>query len=232
MKRFAIYFTPSDDTGLAAAAENWFGRSIWSAECAKTPQVPGIRTDRMQELLKAPRHYGFHGTLKPPFRVAQTTRVEKVNERLADFAQSRAVFRLPQLRVTLLQDFFCLRPETESAPLSQLAADIVQEFDDLRLPPTKAEIAKRNTAALSPSQQRMLQAWGYPYVMSEFRFHLTLTGKTADPVEREKLENSLKSFFPKELTAPLLFDSISLFVEEDGQDMYCLASHQLKQNVS
>ena len=44
-------------------------------------------------------------------------------------------------------------------------------------PPGAAELERRRKAGLSAAQEKMLLRWGYPYVLDEFRFHLTLTGR-------------------------------------------------------
>jgi len=228
MKRFGIYFTPAEESSLARAAEQWLGRDIWSPACITTPYLPGISEERTRELLRPPRHYGFHATLKPPFRVAINTKEEQIMQRLTRFADNRKSFTLPPLQLQLMSDFFCLRPASDCRELFLLAAEIVQHFDDLRLPPTKDEFMRRRAAGLSSNQEMMLQAWGYPYVMNEFRFHLTLTGKTTEQEERDKLTLALSDFFPAELRQSVELDTLALFVEEDSSPMYCLATFPLQ----
>ena len=227
MRRFAIYFTPSAGSALASQASLWLGRSNRSTKITTTPQVSGISEKRMGELLKAPRHYGFHGTLKPPFRVHHNVSAELIGNRIAAFASSRHAFTLPALKLDLMDGFFCLRPGEDCEALSQLAAETVQFFDDLRLPPDKDELHKRRAPGLTAEQETMLLAWGYPYVMSEFRFHLTLTGRTRDAKEQELLHNALSNFFHEQLLSAMTFDSLSLFIESDGEPMYCISSHPL-----
>jgi hypothetical protein len=75
--------------------------------------------------------------------------------------------------------FFALIPSDDVALISALAADLVITCDPLRQPLTDADLQRRRKARLSPEQDALLQRWGYPYVLDEFRFHMTLTG----PVE-------------------------------------------------
>ena len=64
--------------------------------------------------------------------------------------------------------------------MADLAATLVAGMDDFRALPDDAELARRRAAGLSPAQEVLLQKWGYPYVMDEFRFHLTLSGRLDD----------------------------------------------------
>ena len=84
---------------------------------------------------------------------------------------------IPQLSLARLDGFFALVPGAEAADLYALADDVVTGFDGFRAPATEAEIARRNPAALTSRQRELLDAWGYPYVLDEFRFHLTLTDR-------------------------------------------------------
>jgi hypothetical protein len=53
----------------------------------------------------------------------------------------------------------------------------VREFDGFRAPLTPEDRARRNPSALTPRQCDYLDRFGYPYVMEDFRFHMTLTGR-------------------------------------------------------
>jgi hypothetical protein len=55
-------------------------------------------------------------------------------------------------------------------------------------------------------------AWGYPYVLDDFRFHMTLTG----PVEREDqpaMRAAIEAHFEDLLNLPREIDTLSLFAE-------------------
>ena len=60
--------------------------------------------------------------------------------------------------------------------MNDLAADCVREFDAFRPPLPATERDRYGTTGLTPRQERYLAQWGDPYVLTEFRFHLTLTG--------------------------------------------------------
>src|SRR5262249_23894375 len=99
---------------------------------------------------------------------------------VASYAARAAVVRIPALRLATLGHFMALVPAAPVAALDALAADCVRAFDSFRAPPEAAEVARRRMARLSARQEALLAAWGYPYVLEEFRLHLTLTGRLTD----------------------------------------------------
>src|SRR5262249_54746601 len=52
----------------------------------------------------------------------------------------------------------------------------VTAFDNFRSPVTPEERRRRLGAGLTNRQIENLDRWGYPYVLEDFRFHMTLTG--------------------------------------------------------
>lgn len=231
MQRFAIYFSPAPETPLARAAAAWLGRDIRGKELQPLPVVSGLDPARLDRLLQSPRHYGFHATLKPPFVLKPGSCAEDLDKRLHTHAAGLSAFMLPQLKLALLGNFFCLVTQ-EPPALQKIAADLVRDFDDLRRPPTAMELEKRRAAGLSPNQEAMLQAWGYPYVLDEFRFHLTLTGPVTDPKERERVAEELERRFPAALLQGICFDALSLFREENARPLHCLARYPLAKGDS
>ncbi len=221
MIRLAIYYSPEPGSPLSAAAAAWLGRDIQGDEVSR-PTVSGLAETRLIELIRAPFHYAFHGTIKPPFRLAPGVTIEEVAGRVESFAAGWIPFPLPPLKLSYMHDFFCLRPMDPCPDLHILAARAVEDFDDFRHPPSVMELAKRRKAALTPLQEEMLLTWGYPYVMEEFRFHLTLTGKVENEREKEILRRELHERFPEWMLKDLSFTGLSLFLEKDGKPMLCI----------
>lgn len=215
MIRLAIYYSPEPESQLATAAAAWLGRDI-RGEAISRRAVPGLTGTRLNKILSAPFHYAFHGTIKPPFRLAPGVTIEEVAQRLESFAAGWQPFSLPPLTLSYMHDFFCLLPAEPSPHLHVLAARAVEDFDDFRHPPSQEEIAKRRQAGLTPLQEKMLLTWGYPYVMDEFRFHLTLTGKVMDDREKEIIHRELQERFPERMLRDISFIGLSLFIEIDG----------------
>lgn len=210
--RHAVYFAPAAGSILEERAAAWLGRDLLGRPVAR-PEVPGVRAERLEAITAPPRHYGFHATLKPPFALAEGATVEDLTAALEDFAAPRASFAVPQPRVEALGDFLALR--TDSVALDDLAADCVRAFDFFRGPQSEAEIAKRRAGGLSRRQEDMLARWGYPYVMDQFRFHMTLTGALPDPAEREAVAAWLRTWFSPALNGPLTVREIALYTQTD-----------------
>jgi hypothetical protein len=222
MLRVAIYFTPPPDSALAAAAAKWLGRDERSLSLAGHEPLPSLSLQQYQEIIAAPFHYGFHGTLKPPFRLKEGASIEQVIDRLAYFSRTKHCFTLPPLAVTFMHNFFCLRPTASCSQLNTIAAETVLLFDRFRQPPSAEELAGRRRAGLTARQETLLQIWGYPYVMDEFRFHLTLTGKIKSCNDRKMLKKELLQRFPTDDLEAVAFSSLALFIEEDGKPLRLL----------
>lgn len=169
--RYAVYYTPRPgplhDFGAA-----WLGWDAASGQPVAHPPVEGVET-----WTATPRKYGFHGTLKPPFRLAEGATEETLAEALTRFAAAQPAVVLSGLRLAQLGHFLALIPAGSQDDLAQLAERVVMDLDGFRAPLNEAELARRRAAGLTPRQDALLTRWGYPYVMEEFRFHLTLTGR-------------------------------------------------------
>ncbi len=166
-ERFAIYFCPRPETALARFGEEWFGGN-------RTSAVP-------ESQLAQPRRYGFHATLKPPFRLAQDATFEDLEAATQQLAADLPSVALEGLVLKQIGSFLALVPTRASAELDDLAFRCVRELDQFRAPLTTSEVSQRSEAGLSPRQEHLLFAWGYPYVGEEFRFHMTLTGPLTLP---------------------------------------------------
>src|SRR5680860_502518 len=67
--RYAIYYTPAPGP-LAQFGAAWLGHDIASGTpMAHSQGIEGLPAP-IAELSKAPRRYGFHATIKPPFRLS------------------------------------------------------------------------------------------------------------------------------------------------------------------
>lgn len=166
MQRYAIYYMPPPGP-LARFGAEWLG---WDPEA-------GVRLSHplsMDALVAEPRKYGLHGTLKAPFRLAGTQ--AELETAIADLANRLSPAWPGNLKVTRIGRFLALVPQGDMTALNDMAAQIVAFLDPFRAPLTEKEIARRKPESLSPRQRELLDRWGYPYVMEEFRFHITLTG--------------------------------------------------------
>lgn len=223
--RYAVYYTPVRE--LAAFGAAWFG---WDPATGDSPphpvaEAPGIDLPRITE---APRRYGFHATMKAPFRLAQGVEAAALPDALARFcAAEDAVTLEAGLALTRLEGFLALTPAGQSAALSSLEMRLVEALDPFRAPLTPAEVARRDPGRLSPRQRHMLERWGYPYVGEEFRFHMTLTGRLSD-AEAASVEAILRPRLAPLLPMPFVIDALSLLGEDAGGRFHLLRRFALR----
>jgi putative phosphonate metabolism protein len=200
--RYAIYAVPPAESPLWRMACTWLGRDPESGAEA-LPSLPlWLQRERWREITDDPRHYGFHGTLKPPMTLAGGRTEDGLAAALALFASEMAPLPPTSLHVAALGGFLALVPRELPAPLKRLADLAVERFDRFRAPPTPAEIARRRQVPLSTRQEEYLARWGYPYVFDEFRFHMTLTGRLPD-AERPRIAAYLTEFLAPALAQPV-----------------------------
>jgi putative phosphonate metabolism protein len=209
-QRFAIYYLP-DDRALAAFGARWLGWDVEAGAAVAHPSVEGI-----EGFTATPRKYGFHGTLKPPFRLADGTDADGLADDLTRFAARTAPVQIDGLELSKIGKFLALVPEGDTAALADLAFACVRDFDHFRRPAEAAELELRRASGLTPRQDALLLEWGYPYVADEFRFHLTLTGKL-DPADQATAFEAVQSHLP-DLPRPYHISSVALAGERaDGR---------------
>ncbi len=179
--RVALYWAPDLDDALHALGAGWLGRDAESGAPVRQPTLPGFD---LAALTAAPRLYGLHATLKPPFRAnASWQELLTAAERVAAATQP---FALPPLTVAELDGFLALRESAPCPALHQLAEACVRGLDPYRQAADATETARRRQAGLTARQDAYLQRWGYPYVLEEWRFHVTLT-RRLEAVERDAI---------------------------------------------
>ncbi len=212
--RYALYFTPPAHDPLTLAASQWLGRSAFSGEMVEPPAIRGIGLHDISFHTAIPRRSGFHATLKAPFRLAPEITESMLLRHLMRFAGAHEPFDLPPLEVARLGNFFGLVPVTPCERMRLFACAAVQEFDPFRAPLSEAEIERSDPGDLSAPQFANLYRWGHPYVMDEFRFHMTLTGPLM-PQDVCRFEPALREYFTPFLVKPVEVANLALFVEEE-----------------
>ena len=88
-ERFAVYFAPAPDTPLWDFGTSWLGRDPERDIDLPRPDLPGLEDGDIARISASPRRYGFHGTLKPPFGLADGQDAEALYAAVAAFAASR-----------------------------------------------------------------------------------------------------------------------------------------------
>lgn len=219
--RFAIYLVPRADSALWDRGCRWLGRDPETGSVHAQPAVPGFAADEIRALTRSPGHYGFHGTLKAPFRLAQGVDEAQLLDNLGLLAGSLAPVAMPELRVGRLHDFLALLPVGASAAVNALAAQFVTRLDTLRAPIEATDRARRLSTGLSARQQELLEQWGYPYVLEEFRFHMTISERL-DSMQAQRLQPWIEEWFAPALAEPPEVADVGVFVQRDGNPEFTL----------
>jgi len=208
MTRYAIYFLPNPATGLWTFGCSVLGYDAVTQHCVPFPDHPIFREEGALEISSEPRRYGFHATLKAPFALSYGQTEEDLATALSRFASSRPRFTLPKLHIDRLGSFLALVPARPIADLDDLASACVMAFEPFRAPVSDDDRSRRLKSPLTPRQIELLDRWGYPYVLDEFRFHMTLTG-TLDKPRAEVTAAVLREIYA-EIDEPVDVDAITL----------------------
>jgi len=220
-RRYAIYFAPSEASALWTAGSRWLGRDAARGVDLAPPAVPDVDPGDLRAVTRAAAQYGFHATLKAPFQLAENESAERLCDALRAFAAERREVPLPPLQVAVLSGFLALVPASRSDTLHALADDCVTVFDRFRRPPPAGELARRRSAGLSQRQDALLVRFGYPFVLDEFRFHLTLTERLP-PHPSAVLKSWLEQYFAESLREPSSVSDLCLFVQERPDAPFCI----------
>ena len=208
--RYAIYFAPPHGAAWSQFGASWLGWDMETGAEVPHPDLPGLD---IAAITATPRKYGLHATMKPPMRLAEGTSRTDLDAACAALAATQAPVTLDGLHLARLGRFLALRPLGDESALNALAAACVTELDAFRAPAPDAELARRRAAGLTPKQEQNLVTWGYPYVLDQFRFHITLTGKLPKP-ELPSVEKALQAHLIPLLPAPFAITDLALMGED------------------
>ncbi len=213
--RYAIYYAPAQGSFLDQFGAEMLGYDAWIG--AVLPFAAGVveQMPDWRELTQDPRKYGFHATLKAPMAL-NGRKESELHGACADFARQPRRIPLITPVVNSISGFIAVVPAAPSDELEQFAADCVRSFDPFRAPLTPEDRTRRNPSRLTPRQAEYLDRWGYPYVMEEFRFHMTLTGRL-DEARRASVLAMLRERFARLELTELAVDRIALFKQVDAK---------------
>lgn len=210
--RCAIYFVPPPDDPLTAAAAQWLRRDGYTG-AGVASEIEGL-TERDHAFLTAlPRRYGFHATMKSPFRLADGKTIHELERQMTTFCNRVAPLSL-SVRIALLESFFAILPVKDDPDLAMLAARIVTEFDAFRSQLSDIDLARRDVSRLNGRQLANLMNWGAPNVFDQFRFHMTLSGPI-DHMERDHVQTVLDRHFAGLCPGALEIGQLVLAVEPE-----------------
>jgi len=206
--RFAIYFAPERGSLLDQRAEAWLTRAD------------------IAPLAVSARRYGFHATIKAPMQLSRTR--DALEAALAQFSARHRPVALKTLAPRLIDGFLALTTEPQPAALTNFAEAVVMGFEPFRMPLDAAERARRLKAPLTTRQIELVDRYGYPYVLEEFRFHMTLTDRLPHNLQGPIMTDA-RAWFAPALNQPVALDRLVLFHEPTpGADFVRLGDYPLE----
>lgn len=226
--RYAVYFAPHPGTLAWLAGSHWLGRCAAQLQPMQQLDIRGVAREDLERLTAAPRRYGWHATLKAPFALAPGVEWLTLHHAVQTLAHSLRPFSMPPMQVQRIDDFLALVPmagHPAHSDINAAAAACVTQLQPLAAPSSERDLARRRAAGLTPRQDELLQQWGYPFVLDEFRFHMSLTGSLtgADADTVALVLDAAEQFFAD--LPPLRFNSLALFAEPTPGADFVLLDH-------
>jgi hypothetical protein len=198
--RYAVYYVPDLYTEFYRLGSSLLGYSLREG---KDVPYPVLMSERISgEFTRRASTYGFHSTVIAPFRTERG--YETVEAAVRHALSGHRPFAFSKLELTLLSGFPALSTRTLMEPFLALEKSLLMSLHPLFLPPDPESLAKRGT--LKPSQIDLFWKWGYPFVLNEHRFHLTL----GDRGSTDAYIESLKGYFPPEMLEGVVIDKVVL----------------------
>ena len=174
--RYAVFFAPDNSSNLASYGACTL-RRLPDAQAYEIDSNSFQDQSLAEQLTATPTHYGFHATLKAPFYLASGTSEQQLFEAVEEFCKSQKPIVLDGLKPQWLGSFMALSFAGQPQEIIDLASQCVTSFERFRAPLMAEDLSKRKPDSLSEVQKTYLYKYGYPFVMSEFNFHMTLTSR-------------------------------------------------------
>ncbi|MFC5066885.1 DUF1045 domain-containing protein [Flaviflagellibacter deserti] len=223
MARYAIYYVPERQTAL------WeFGCNVLGYDAERgvevTQLVPsGFGESEWREMTAAPRRYGFHATMKAPIALRDGTTEAELLAAFREFAGKEDAFAAAPPKVALHGDYVTLLLSAPDQRVQALGDSCVRSLDAFRAPPSEREKQRRLDGGLSESQSAHLERWGYPYVFSDFVFHMSLAGSLREGRSEAAFEGLARLYEDEVGDEALVFSSLAVFAEPEPDAPFVVA---------
>jgi putative phosphonate metabolism protein len=215
--RYAVYFTPDAKSDLWRFGSRIIGHDAYLGSDIPHTVPSGFDMANWARLTEEPRRYGFHATLKAPFHLAVGKSELDFCAAVEAFARETPVVGLGPLAVRVTSGFAALYNDGPAEEVSNLASQIVKNLEPFRAPLSDYDRKRRLSASLTEKQKQYLEAFGYPYVLDQFRFHMTLTGRLSVEA-RQPVELALAAAWSAlQMREPTTIDALSV-LRQDGRD--------------
>ncbi|MEG6510031.1 DUF1045 domain-containing protein [Methyloligella sp. 2.7D] len=204
--RYAIFFTPRPDTTLAAFSRSWFGR------IGESDALDSFADQAPPETKSAPSHpnryHGLHVAFKAPFALREEKSPDGLNAELQRFAAKHEPVSTGPLALVRQGNALALAPQDPALSVAWLEAQCINAFDEFS-DALSAEEREQHFPHLSPYQRLLLESFGDPHAMSEFRFSIRLTGRL-EPAKLEQVAEALAPVLDVICREGIEIDALSL----------------------
>ena len=215
MYRYAVFFTPRADEPLAEFGRRWFGFDT------ETRQRVDDHWPILSGIIRTPARYGFHATLKAPFRLRKGRTADELMAAVAALAERLAPVDVGQLLPAELGSFIALQQALPTPRINDLAFTCVRDLDAFREPLTEEEQDAILDKGVTRRQKGNVFAWGYPYVDKDYVFHLTLTSILA-PHELAHWRDQALAWGLEYLAEPVMVRDLCVFGQETPEAPFSL----------
>lgn len=215
-ERYALYFAPKSDSPLYEFGTRVLGRNEIEAsqhynasELIKQNAPAKILLER----LTAPAaYYGFHATLKAPFSLRDEFTFSDLRRKVELLAQKTDCVSLAGLEPRLYRGFVALCFEQQSADVAKLAEICVRELEPYRAALTEEEMqARKESQNLNAEQLKLLRVYGYPFVLNNFDFHMTLSGKLCSGEDSRAFMLWIEPLYKRLINRTPMLDQLTLW---------------------
>ncbi len=215
--RYAVYFSPRRDEPLAEFGRRWFGFDTETRE----PVADELRWSIPTGFLRTPKRYGFHATLKAPFRLREGREERALMEAVEALAAEHAPLSLGALVPKELGSFITLQQSLPNPAVDDFAFTIVRDLDLFRQPLTEEEQDRIFGKGITRQQKANVFTWGYPYVGDDYIFHMTLTSILA-PHEIEPWKAKVLEWGMEYLSEPVTLRDLCVFAQPSEEEPFRL----------
>jgi Protein of unknown function (DUF1045) len=119
--RYAVYFVPAAQSALYRFGSALLGYDCYTGNEIDFPDALPLSAPAWRELTLEPRRYGFHATLKAPFRLADGTDETGLVEAFQAFCRSAAAAAFTPV-VVVIERFVAIVPSGNEPAVDRLAA--------------------------------------------------------------------------------------------------------------
>jgi putative phosphonate metabolism protein len=223
--RYAIYFVPERTSALYRFGASVLGYDSYSGQPCHF--IDDADDTAWPAVVREPRLYGFHATLKAPFHLAESVNEDAMVRKFKQFSADQAAVLIGALAVREIGSFVALVPNSPRPLLDRLAQACVREFDRFRAPMSEQEYTRRLVPGLSERQTENLARWGYPHVFDDFRFHMTLTGSLPMAKRTKALQFLCAKYEQLPGVASVVLDQIVIARQQEPRSPFEIFSNAL-----